>query len=1709
MTTVDEVAKRVAAGENIADITLSLMPRPLRQTLLRCVLVDGFDEALYGAVLCDSGGPSLDELALQPCVEPQPGGEDSYRVTSGLREAAWRAWWLDAGAVPDSIPAPPSLRAAEQSIADFCERKGRTLAALHALVIADPDRAAVRFEQWYRERDKRFDFPGCQDLLDALNDSWAWRFHPRLAALRSEHDRYLRSRRIWYDALIRSGPYLSRPGLERRLDQLLTGTPTRALRLYALGGMGKSMTLQWFIARRCVPAPARVPCALVDLDAVDAVNVVRHPWLLTLELAHQLNEQMPSAPFQELLRRHGAYRSVLFQDAPSLARSGAAALDATAAESDAHDIRERFLSTLREDRSETPLLIVLDAFEVAVLRPLGGSTGLVDVLADIYAASSQVRLILSGRLTGAEEQLTRLNERLQPRDMGRLEIEPFTMDEARSYLTSKRGIRRPELVDAITRRAQGVPWQLALYADVADYSPGMSVESVESLDPRLAWCMDRIINRIEDDALRWLVRYGVLARRLRRDFAEQVVLPRMVSAMRGTEDDCPEHDPRPSGSPPAFRTGVDPPDGPTEFARLWDGLKQYSAEVSSWVSAAPTDPDTLVFHPCVAEPLRRLLSGQPVYRLLHEDAARYYEGLAQRYPTSWSDWTRAALYHRFQAYGKDAAPAWHEAVEQARAAGRFREVAELASEILGPEYVDETGEPLEVPGGIPALDPQLHAEAHVELAWALIHRARSEELSGGHQLWSEVERSLRTIEAIAAKSRVRLPPVRWNTVRGALLLARGRPEPSARVLRRTTENSERSADLSFALEVYAGALRALDRPDEASAVLHEAQRISEAMRDGPNSAHLARLLARELAAGTKYDEALVWVRAAPREGITAREQAGLRLTEAELALRLGLPATAARLAGVPTDDSGTRQLALNVEALLALGRPRHARVLCERALSARVGLQPEREAAIFALRGRASFELMDVERGMSDLLAAREQFARFKSYERIAECTLHAARAQLDVVGNHREAAQHLDEAMRLTYADDGEIATRALLLKSDLMARQGDTAGAKRLCEDLLPQLEQAGVNPLFVVEAAACGLALVDDPPEQYGEALLRVLRRVTPPTARLAMLDRFEYCPGPLAVGPELLRLVLPGGNPPIAEDLVDAAWLEARAATAYRLAGRLGEARRCAARAAEILAAEDGFAWWRWVRFMELTGAAGSREPQPPALDGYDAFPLLQAAYLITVARRWADRVPADLTTERLRLADRLLLSGPPNRWQALSHETWSGLLARNGQETKADEHVHAARTVLAELGDDRGITPPQPLAPDAVGFALAPDGAVVVSAGAQELGRVEPLTPLALALRKKTHRTSLGPLVEAILHNDPLMPSEWTMETLLNQGLIKPLDICLTVSKPELAQVPWEIAATRNGMLATDDRVEFLCRMPRTRRTGKVRTGILQGALDLLGLAPGPVDGLMGPQTTRAVSDMQRSLGLDPDGVVGSRTWASLREELLRHRRPPRVLILRRGSARQLLSQRGHHMGGSSLEVAYTGAGWAVQVADDPSSVSLDEHLIHLTTAPPDVIHVSTTVEVVGAVPYLDFGASTYSGDSAWVNEASDTITVTDLDRFVSRMAAGRRPSLVVLDIARPARPSEVVRQLLLRNDFAFQLATLGSAPVVLATGLTLPGDPGQVEVLVNSLRDGWTPAEVARGLQRLGTGDRLQTLPYAGTALMSSLRPYEMLPIGI
>jgi hypothetical protein len=50
---------------------------------------------------------------------------------------------------------------------------------------------------------------------------------------------------------------------------------------------------------------------------------------------------------------------------------------------------------------------------------------------------------------------------------------------------------------------------------------------------------------------------------------------------------------------------------------------------------------------------------------------------------------------------------------------------------------------------------------------------------------------------------------------------------------------------------------------------------------------------------------------------------------------------------------------------------------------------------------------------------------------------------------------------------------------------------------------------------------------------------------------------------------------------------------------------------------------------------------------------------------------------------------------------------------------------------------------------------------------------------------------------------------------------------------------------------------------------------VQGALGELGFSPGPVDGIFGPMTLRAVLDFQRYQKLWVDGLVGPRTKASL------------------------------------------------------------------------------------------------------------------------------------------------------------------------------------------------------------------------------------------
>ena len=450
-----------------------------------------------------------------------------------------------------------------------------------------------------------------------------------MAFIRNEHQLYLQARGQWAAAFHQSARYLSRPALEKRLLDLLAGTGSRVAQLHAMGGMGKTMQLRWLVARHCLMRRPPIPCAWIDFDAVDTVNAVHHPWLLLLRMAEQLHRQMVGGPFTELLRDHGRYLGVLSRSAEG-SREALEAGAATAA--DAEDVVFRFQALLAELPS--PVVLVLDTMEEVVLRPAGDLDAFVALFGRIHDRLGS-RLVFSGRYDLAS-RLPGFAERFP--DAPVIRVTGFDDTEAGRYLTGIRGVQDAELAAAIVRNSDGMPFTLALFADLAgDLTPD---EVDQSEGPKLLYAIDRVLERIPDDRVRWLLRYGVVPRRLGYDFVRRVMWPRLLAGLSGAspyDTPDPDRDGRPRNRPTRiFLHAEDLPAQEDELRALWDRLASY-AGASSWVSQ--DDPEVLTIHPNVRMPLRAMLRRHQVFGVLHEDALAYYQELARTDPARWQEWT--------------------------------------------------------------------------------------------------------------------------------------------------------------------------------------------------------------------------------------------------------------------------------------------------------------------------------------------------------------------------------------------------------------------------------------------------------------------------------------------------------------------------------------------------------------------------------------------------------------------------------------------------------------------------------------------------------------------------------------------------------------------------------------------------------------------------------------------------------------------------------------------------------------------------------------------------------------------------------------------------------------------------------------------------------------------------------------------------------------
>lgn len=330
-------------------------------------------------------------------------------------------------------------------------------------------------------------------------------------------------------------------------------------------------------------------------------------------------------------------------------REVAGTLDSLDSDAIQADLLAAFADRLNLAVADRPAVLVVDTLEELLLHGHTEAERLLRLLADLLKACPSLRLVLAGRY----DLRTRIPEALRafPRkQVKHIRVRPFSAAQARSYLTDVRGIRDSRLVRVAVRQARGLPFKLALFADIIEQDPDITAAELADDDgPHVRYLIDRIVQRIEDPAVRWLLRYGVIPRRLRKEDVFTLMRPWLARGITaGSDADDPRLDDHHlRGSDKVFPIA---PTEPTdeELERSWQRLLDYAAR-SSWLSRHPGDDSTVVFHTNVLAPMRVLVSGHRVFGELHEAFVAHFDGLAEAHPEQWVTYTKEAFYHRFQA----------------------------------------------------------------------------------------------------------------------------------------------------------------------------------------------------------------------------------------------------------------------------------------------------------------------------------------------------------------------------------------------------------------------------------------------------------------------------------------------------------------------------------------------------------------------------------------------------------------------------------------------------------------------------------------------------------------------------------------------------------------------------------------------------------------------------------------------------------------------------------------------------------------------------------------------------------------------------------------------------------------------------------------------------------------------------------------------------
>ncbi|MBV8987923.1 MAG: hypothetical protein JO372_05100, partial [Solirubrobacterales bacterium] len=776
------------------------------------------------------------------------------------------------------------------------------------------------------------------------------------------------------------------------------------------------------------------------------------------------------------------------------------------------------------------MVLILDTLEVP-LHLVGISlASLLKSLADVQREAPCVRVVLAGRYR-IEDTVSTLND-LFTGSCEPFELPRFSDAEAREYLTSIRHVAREDHVAAAITASSCVPFSLALLADLITENPDISARAISSYrGADYAYLVERVVKRIPEDLVRWVVRYAALPRRFDYEFVRDVVWPRVLEERSGNSrrddparDQLGQIDRQRSA---LWKVGELLPTDEAEVRRVWEQVRRY-ASGSSWITPDEKDPDAVRLQPEVTRPLRELLRGRDIVPVLHEAAAAYFlrkadvlaDGAAEGPATldRRGDLLREAVFHRFQRDGCDAGAWWAERIRATREPQiRFALANELAR---GPDYTDRDGRPLKWSEDKPLVSETTLQEARLELCVASAqlasvesNRARGGRLGDEHVLWQTAAEALAALESFPTDA---LPPGRLALAQAAVALGRGSADEAHKLVTQALAAPDLTprerlwiAVLDLQQLVAAGSDEAAERLTLGTVLAAEAPEERE-LRLGLAIAGITHHAGRG-----KFDVALQICADAQAEQLGEMD---FRFYEAMLRARTGDVETARAV--VREVAEARSELAAQALVVMA-GFLRRQYRFTEAARAAQIAYeavarQPGDSPDTSWTRGWALFENGE---SMSALLAVEQARGSFGEAVRVFEdagdksaasrCHLAEAKLLMRRLGHLRAAGVALDYAMRAA-SGDRPATVQALLLRAELTSRLGDAQGAAQLIERAEDENARSS-DPAISDTVAVAGLAFgARRKRDHYTDMLADSFARVSPKPATLLALRGIERCP-----------------------------------------------------------------------------------------------------------------------------------------------------------------------------------------------------------------------------------------------------------------------------------------------------------------------------------------------------------------------------------------------------------------------------------------------------------------------------------------------------------------------------------------------------------------------------------------------------------------------